>query len=181
MDVSEMFSDISAHFVRGMMFHDQMADYYDFLQLRGYKRCHEYHFKAESCNYRKLHRYYLNHYNKLIPETRVDDPQAIPDSWYKYARSDVDTQTKKNAISTALDKWVEWESDTKSMLERVYCELINLGEVATAMFIEEFIKDVDCELKYAERKRLDLMSIGYDMTYILEEQKRLHDKYKAML
>ena len=181
MTVTEIFSELSAHFVKGLMFHEQMANYYDFLQLEGYKYCHEYHFKAESNSYRKLNRYYLNHYNKLIPESRVEDPKVIPDNWYRYSRSDVDIQTKKNAIKTAMDKWVDWETDTKETLERMYCELLDLNEISTAIFISKFIEDVDCELKWAERKRLDLMSVDYDMTYILEQQKRLHDKYKSML
>ena len=181
MTVEEIFSALSAHFIKGLMFHDQMANYYDFLQLRGYKRCHEYHFKAESCNYRKLNRYYLNHYNKLILESRVDDPKVIPDNWYKYSRIDVDVTTKKNAVATAMSKWVEWETETKETLERMYGELLDLNEISTAIFLQEFIKDVDCELKWAERKQLDLMSVDYDMTYIMEQQKKLHDKYKSML
>ena len=181
MTESEIFSGLASHMVKGMMFHAQMADYYDFLQLRGYKRCHEYHFKAESCNYRKLNRYYINHYNKLIEEERVDDPNVIPESWYNYTRMDVDMQTKRTAVKTAITKWVKWERETKQKFEEAYSELCAQDHVASALFIKEFIKDVDCELKYAERKHIDLMSVDYDMPYILGEQKALHDKYKKML
>ena len=181
MEVNEIFKTLSAHFIKGMMIHDAMANYYDFLSLRGYKRCHEYHFKKESCSYRKLNRYYLNHYNKLIEEERVDDPNIIPESWYKYSRTDVDMQTKKNAIKSGIQKWVSWERETKEKLQDAYIELLDKNEIATAMFIKKFIKDVDCELKYAERKHLDLMAVDYDMTYIIGEQKVIHDKYKAML
>lgn len=178
MEVNEIFSALSAHMIKGMMIHDQLANYYDFLSLRGYKRCHEYHFKKESCGYRKLNRYYLNHYHRLIGEERVDDPKIIPESWYKYSRSDVDMQTKKNAIKSGMQRWVSWEKETKEKLQDVYLELLDKGEIATASFINKFIKDVDRELKYAERKMLDLSSVDYDMTYILEEQSVLHDKYK---
>ena len=181
MEPNEIFSNISAHFIKGLMFHDQMANYYDFLQLRGYKRCHEYHFKAESCNYRKLNRYYINHYNKLIEEQRVDDPKVIPESWYKYKREDVDIQTKRQAIKSAMFKWVSWERETKEKLQQAYMQLIDENEVASAIFIGKFIEDVDCELKWAERKYIDLSSVDFDMTYILGEQKKLHDKYKSML
>ena len=181
MTLDEIFSELSAHFIKGLMFHDQMSNYFDFLQLQGYSRCHEYHFKAESNNYKKLNRYYLNHYNKFIPEQRVEDPNVIPDSWYKYSRFDVDVTTKKNAVGSAINKWVSWERSTKELLERMYCELLDLNEISSAIFLQDFIKDVDDELKYAERKHLDLVSVDYDMTYILEEQKKIHDKYKSML
>ena len=44
MTIEEIFGRISQHMIRGMMTHDQLASYYDFLGLRGYKRCHEYHY-----------------------------------------------------------------------------------------------------------------------------------------
>ena len=181
MTVSEIFSELSAHFIKGMMLHDQTANYYDFLQLRGFKRCHEYHFKVESCSYRKLNRYYINHYHQLIPESKDDNPDIIPNTWYKYSRFDVDVQTKKNAIKTAMDKWVSWEKSTKEKLEGYYCELLDLNEISTAIFLTQFIEDVDCELKWAERKQLDLMSVDYDMSYIMEQQRKMHDKFKSML
>ena len=40
MTVDEIFSKLSGHMIKGLMIHDQMSDYYDFLSLRGYKRCH---------------------------------------------------------------------------------------------------------------------------------------------
>ena len=35
------------------------------------------------------------------------------------------------------------------------------------------------ELKRLERIITDLISAGYDMVYVVESQKKLHDKYKA--
>lgn len=181
MEVSEIFSELSAHFIKGLMLHDQMADYYDFLSLRGYKRCHEYHFKAESCNYRKLHRYYLNQYNKLIKEIRVDDPKVVPDSWYNYYRKDVDVNTKRNSIKAAISRWVDWEEDTLAKLCNAQRDLYDLSEVASALFLDEFIKDVECELKHAKRKLIELSDVEFDLSYILQEQKCIHDKYKKKL
>ena len=181
MTVQEIFSELSAHCVRGMMVHDQMADYYDFLSLRGYKRCHEYHFKKESANYRKLHRYYLNHYNGLIGEEQIDNPDIIPPGWYRYTRFDVEPNTKRNAIKDGFSKWVEWEKETKSKLESACNTLYEMSEVSAAMFVKEMLKDVNCELKEAQRKHIELMSVEYDLSYVYAEQKRIHDKYKKML
>ena len=181
MTVEEIFKQISAHMIKGLMIHDQLADYYDFLSLRGYKRCHEYHYKIENASYRKLHRYYLNHHNRLIPEERIDNPNIIPESWYKYKRQDVDASTKKNAVSTGMNKWVEWETETKDILSKAYTDLMQIEEEASALFIAELIKDVDCELKYAKRKQIDLNVIDYNIEYILQEQTCIHDKYKKLL
>lgn len=163
------------------MIHDQMADYYDFLSLRGYKRAHEYHYQKENCMYRKLHRYYLNHYNKLIMEEQIDNPHVIPESWYKYMRQEVDVNTKRNSVKLGIDKWIEWETDTKEELSNAYNNLISMGEIAGALFVSDLLKEVDCELKYAHRKQLELNAVDYNIEYILQEQKRIHDKYKRKL
>lgn len=181
MAYSEIFSDLSAHFIKGMMVHDQMANYYDFLSLKGYKRCHEYHFKKESCSYRKLNRFFINHYNKLIMEKSVSDPNIIPESWYRYSRDEIDVQTKKNAVKNGLEQWIRWETETLTKLQQAQLDLYDDGEVASALFINKFIKNVECELKDAKKKQIELAAVEYDMSYILGEQKRIHDEYKSML
>ena len=81
MNSEELFAKISAHMVKGIMFHAQMADYYDFLGLRGYKRMHEYHYFEESMMFRALHRYYINNYCKLHQKPYFFVPFQ-PDSFF---------------------------------------------------------------------------------------------------
>ena len=181
MAVEDIYKDLSTHMIKGVMIHEQMADYYDFLSLRGYKRCHEYHMFSEMKMLRKLHRYCLNHYNRLIEEDNFENPDIIPSSWYRYTRQDVDANTKRNAVKSGIEKWVAWESDTKKLYEKSYHELMELGEVAAANELSCFVCDVDRELKCAQRKHLDLMSADYSMEYILFDQDMLHDKYKEKM
>ena len=68
MTVDQIFSEVSAHMIEGLMIHSQLSDYFNFLGLKGYAKCHKYHFFEESCNYKKLSWYYLTHYNKIIAE-----------------------------------------------------------------------------------------------------------------
>lgn len=181
MNREELFAKISAHMIKGIMFHAQMADYFDFLGLRGYKRMHEYHYFEESVMLRKLHRYYVNNHCKLIPEASTENPHAIPENWLRYYREEVDNNTKRNAIKTAFTQWVDWENGTLKMYEKAYCEFIELDDIATAMFIKGFMEKVQNELKYARRKLLDLKSIDYDMPIIVSKQKEIHDCYKDKL
>ncbi len=181
MTVEDVFSNISTHMIRGIMIHEQLANYYDFLGLKGYKRCHEYHYLCESVNYRKLHRYYINHFNKLIPEKDIENVSLIPMSWYRYKRDDVDTNTRRNAVKTGIESWVAWESETKDMYEKAYKDLFEMGEVAAALKIACFLDDADRELKHANRKHVHLLSIDYDSIAIAEEQCQIHDKYERMV
>ena len=181
MTVEEIFSNLSAHMIKGLMIHDQMANYYDFLGLHGFKRCHEYHYHKESTAYRELCGYYINHYSKLVPEKRIEDPNIIPDSWYKYSRQDVDINTKRNAVKEGIEKWVAWERETKKLYQDSYIELLDANEIDAAAFIEKMICDVSRELKHSERKHIYYMSANFDMSVILPEQKCMHDKYKKKL
>lgn len=181
MEVHEIFSELINHSIQGLMFHDQMANYYKFLGLDGYAECHEYHFLKETCGYRKLQKYFICHYNKLVPETRFDNPDVIPDSWYNYTRQDVDAATKKNAVKSGLTEWVAWETTTKDLYQRMYKELYDLGEIATAMFIQEYIQDVTEEHAKAQGYLLDKMAIGFNIDSMIAEQKSKHKKYKKRL
>lgn len=177
MTVEEIFKNISSHMIKGIMVHEQMSDYYDFLNLHGYKRMHEYHMHCEMKSMRKLHRYFLNHFNRLIEEDTIENPDVIPSSWYRYTRQEVDANTKRNAVKSGIEKWVAWEEETKDLYEKMYNELLSLGEVAAAKKISCFIHDVDCELKWAQRKHINLVSSDYSMAYILGQQDYLHDWY----
>lgn len=181
MTVDEIYGELGAHMIKGLMVHDQLANYYEFLGLCGYKRCHEYHYMHESCEYRKMCSYVITHHNKLVPQMPVDDPKVIPDSWYRYTRQDVDSNTKKNAVKNGLNVWVEWEKETKALYEKAYKDLMDMGEVAGACYVRCLIKDVDHELKKAEKYQLNKKAVDYDMVYIIEEQRELHCKYKDML
>lgn len=181
MTVEEIFSAAGAHMVAGLMLHSQMSDYYGFLGLKGYQKCHKYHYFSENANYKSLGEYYLTHYNKIIIDTRVDDPGIIPESWFKYSRQDVNVTTRKNAIQTGMERWVQWERDTKHLYEQFYQELISLREISSAYKMAEYIQDVSEELAQAEQKYLELKAMDYDISVIIDNQEDIYKKYKKKL
>ena len=177
MTAAEIFSAISAHQVSGLMLHEQMADYYDFLGLRGYKRLHEFHYFSEAVSMRSVHRYFINHFGKLVPGSHPANPAAIPSGWFNYGRFDVDFNTKRRAIKDGFTKWRDWEAATKKLYEESYKSLCDLGEIAAATKIRQLIEDVDQELKCAERMKLDLDAIDYNLSVIVPCQAAIHDEY----
>lgn len=181
MELTEMYGKLAAHQIKGMMVHEQMANYYDFLGLKGYKECHEYHFLKETMGYRQLNRYFIEHHNKLIPSMQVDDPEIIPENWYDHEQADVDSTTRKNAVKAGLTKWVEWEKETKELYQQMYGELCDLGEVASAMFVQKYVQDVDNEYAMAQGYLLNKEAIGFDMSVITAEQKKKHHKYAKLI
>lgn len=176
MNAGEVFSKISHRQVIALMFHEQMADYFDFLNLHGYKRMHEYQYLSESIDMRLTHRYYINHYNQLVPLYPTENPKALPAAWHEQTRFDV--KNKKELAISSFEKWQTWESETKSFLSDMYIALQQQKDVAGACFVVELIKDVDVELKGINRHLLELKSAD-TVDYILEIQGDLHQEYKS--
>ena len=156
MDVSEIFARLKQHALEGMVFHDCMVRYFDFLALDEHKGRHKCRYEEETEGYRKLCDYYMSHYNELIPEQPMNRPDVIPESWYRYSRMDVDSGTRNNAIRVASGKWVDWERETKTLYEEMCKELMDMGEIASAIFVSRMVKDVNHELAEAERHHIDL-------------------------
>ena len=179
--VEAIFSEINARMIAALMFHDQMADYFDFLGLKGYKRLHEYQYFAESLERKKLNQYYINHHNKLIPDTYTGQVAVIPDNWQTANRISVGKSTKQKGIEDGFNQYHDWEAETKSLYEHYSSRLREMGAVADAIMVEKLVEDVDNELKKLEKIIVDLISSGYDMVYITESQQRIHDKCKAKM
>lgn len=174
----DIFAEISARQVAALMVHDYMASFFDFLGLRGYKRLHEYQFYSEGRSYRKTNRYYINHHSRMIPEPG-SRPEFSRTPLHTASRMSVGKSTKQKAVEDCMTEWQKWESETKELYEHYAKEMMDQGMIADALFIEDLVADTNEELKKADRLVIDLISAGYDMTYIMESQKEIHDKYKA--
>lgn len=177
MTANETFSKISSHLIEGMMLHDKMADYYDFIGLMGFKRIHEYRFLKDAAELRGVHRYFINHFNMLVPDKAVSQDWSIPMSWMEHVREDVGTETKRNAVISGMEKWKLWEHDTKRLYEQCYVELCDINEVAAACKVKELVSDADMTSKCADRLYIKLKGMDYDMPTIYILQDEIHSEY----
>lgn len=178
MELSEVYKNMSSHMIRGLMLHDELTKIFDYLNLDGYSALHKHNYEHENDNYRKLNKYYINHHNKLIQEENIDYKSIIPPNWYNYYKQDVDDNTKRNAVKTYMQKWVDWEKYTKQFYEKCFKDLFDEGNVASACFVNCFIQDVDDELKKAERYVITCEMLNYDLPWIISEQERIKKKYE---
>lgn len=176
--VEEIYAEINSRMIAALMFHSQMADYFDFLGLRGYKRLHEYQYVSEGKERCELNRYYINHHNRMIPDRYEGSVQMIPEGWKNANRISVGKSTKQKAVEDGFNEYRQWESDTKALYEKYAVTLRDDGHIADALRVEMLVDDVDGELKCLERMLVDLISAGYDMVYIVESQNSIHDRYK---
>lgn len=177
MTVEEIFGLIAQHMIKGMMVHVQLSDYFNFIGLKGYAKCHEYHYYEESKNYRDLVNYYMRHYNKIVLDLPVENPHIIPDDWSQFTRYEVSSTVRKNAVISGFDKWLDWELKTKKTYNNYCKELYNLNEIASMTKIKEYVEDVDEEIAEGHDKILGLKTVDYDIFEIYEEQEKLEKKF----
>ena len=181
MTLEEIYSELNAHMIKGLMVHDQMASYYCFLHLKGYAKCHTCHYMEESISYTKLKEHYLRHHRRLIKTKAIDDPKIIPNSWYAYEEKDIDATTKRNAVKTGLEKWIEWEQGTVNLYSKMYKELFALGEIDDAKYIECLLHDAQEELCDAESMYIDKKTVDFDISSIISDQKIKLKEYEKKI
>lgn len=113
----------------------------------------------------------------MIKEEEFERKEIVPSNWYKYTKIDVDANNKRSTIRDIMKKWVDWEQDTKKLLESSYTQLYELGEINGAAYVLEMVQEVSEELAAANACQIDLESIGYDLVYIIDIQNNLYKKY----
>lgn len=177
MTIEEVFTKMASHILDGVMIHEQLVHYHNFLHLPGYAAFHTERCLEESAGYMRLYKYYINHYGKLIPNVRVVQTDVIPKTWYSHSKKDIDSSTFRSSVKSGLEMWVKWEKETQKLYQELYAELIKLGEIASAKFISEYICDVTNELSEAERYYLNKKIRDYDINDIMDEQEKFRDSH----
>lgn len=177
MTIEEIFARLCAHMHKGLMVHEQTMMMFQFLNLRGYSKCHEYHYFEESYALKRLQEYYLRNCNKLIEEVEVEKSSVVPNGWYKYERADVDINTKRAAVKDLMQHWVNWETETIQLLTTCYEELWEQKQYAAAAQIKERLEDTSAELMRAREEYINLEMLGYNLEVILPAQDEMYRKY----
>lgn len=178
MTIKEIYEKIIEHQISGIMFHEQASKMLDFLGFRGLKRWQEYRYFAESAEMRSINRYVINHHSMMVSEGKPKDPELIPMSWYAYKREEVDNRTKQSALKDFFSRLKEWETETKHLYCDMYKEACAENNIADAIKIKELVEGVDKELKHIDKMHLEYKTVDFDLSYIMEQQWYLKDKYK---
>ena len=197
-DVQQLYSELINRMKQGIEMHEQLSDYYGFLNLPGYQKCHEYQMLCELLTYQKAKNMYMKEYNQLVQPlnmmngitnlsnmsnnntntpTNLNYTNVIPNQWYNHTRYDVDANTKRNAVRDGFKRWIDYEKDTKQFLIKMGEQLEQKNEREAARKLDYLIDHVEKEIEHAEEALMSLENSGYDMNYILQQQEPLKAKY----
>ena len=181
LEPKQLYGMLESHMVEGVMFHNDMSDYFNFIGLCGFKRIHEYQFYEENKNRRLLVRKVMDVHNILIPHMEVETKEYIPKDWYKYTRMNIDDTIIPKLTRSAWKAYKEWEEETKELYESIACSFMEKGMIVDYSMIVCYIQDVQKELKNIYKMCERLNDVAYDPVYIMEIQGKLHEKYKNKL
>ena len=181
MTYDEIFSALITRQKKALDFHSQLHIIFRFIGLNGFSRLHEYQYYEESKMYNKIIKYFIKSHNKLIRELPTESLNEIPTDWYNASRDNVTPAIINQYTNKEFQAYVKWETDTLMELKQHASDLLELGEVKDFKFVCCMINDVSCELEKAKRLYYKLASTGFDVQYIQELQKELHDKYKEKM
>lgn len=181
MQTGDVFEKIRARLLAGVMFHADMANYFAFLNLRGFEKMHEYHFLSEAAELRKVERYFIEHFNGLIPQSQPDKVAVIPDFMYSHTRSEMSADAKRRSVRDGMVKWIDWETGSRKLYKECYTELCNMGEISASIMARDLVCDVDEELRHANNLVLTLEGVSYYMGDISSMQDKLYEKFEGKL
>lgn len=174
----EVYMALDEQMCRGICFHEQLADYFCFLGLQGFKRMLEYQYMKECADKRKLHKRYIDMHHKIIPVQQVQSPVFIPKDWSRYTTKDIDDSVVPKFVRSALNAYADWEEKAKAVYEEQCEMLMKMNMVSDYEYIKTLVGDVEKELKKIHRMIERLNGTGYDVNMIHGMQDKYHEKYK---
>lgn len=173
-----VYNTLNEHMCKGIAFHEQLADYFCFLGLDGYKKMLEYQYMKECSEKRDLHRRYIEVHQKILPVKQVTIPVFIPSDWSRYTTEDIDDTVVSKFVRAALKEWKNWEEKTKELYEEQCDILMRANLISDYEFVKDLIVDVEKEIKKVSRIMESLNGTGYDATMIHGQQDKYNRTYK---
>lgn len=148
--------NIGAH---GEMWHHAHMLWAQSIGLQGHKRLNRYEAAHDRAQYICIQNYSLDMFGEII----------TPDWNY--------TVTAPADLPGYLEGYVDWENSVYTRLGAISAQLSAGGFICEAELVNNGLPRK--ELEQARRMLTEYALSGWDMTYILEADKRLHDKIKA--
>lgn len=174
----EAYGLLDEQMCKALDFHSQLADYFCFLGLQGFKRMAEFQFMKECAEMRKMHRRYIDHHGKILPVKDVRKSSFIPQSWSQYTTKDIDDSMLSKFTKLALESWHEWEKEGKEIYEDICDMLMDAGLHSDSEYVKDLLEGAEKECKKVMRLIEKLNGTGYDVTSVHGMQDKYHEKYK---
>lgn len=167
----------------GVAFHNEMADYYDFLCLEGFVCLHKYQFIEEAENLRNMKHFYIDYYKTVPAMAKIENKiSIIPQDWSKHESTEITSTSLKSLTKTSLELYLNWEKETSKLYQECLKELKEEDCLAEYYEVLELNEDVEKEICEIKNLMIDLQMVDYDCKEIKNLQYKLkkdHKKHKC--
>lgn len=172
MTVHEIYTALANRMVGAMMIHSQLVQIFAFVDLLPDMRKQESQLQEETHGYSELNKYFIQHHHNVLVADNPPQVDILNLPILKNASNELSSEDKSRLIQYGLNEWINWERKSKILYEDSYRNLVEISEVASADFISRFIRDVDLELKEAEKLYRVREAVNWDLGTIYDKQAR---------
>ncbi len=161
--------NVGKQLLKGVMFHAEMADVFQFLGLNGFYKWQIEQQQEELCELQKFKKDILKKYHKLINLQGAEfSEKLIPSEWYNRSSLEVTQTDIANTLKRVFDEYIKWEENAKKTLAN------ESAQIDDKQAIERIIKNIECELITVEELRQKLQVTSFSPIFI----QILQEKYK---
>lgn len=173
MTLHEIYSALGNRMIGAMMIHSQLVQIFAFVDLLPDMRKQESQLQEETHGFSELCKYYIQHHHNILVADNPPQIDILNNSLFNKITDELTTEDKKYIIKYGMQEWIEWEKQSKILYEDCYRNLVDISEVASAEFVMRFVRDVDLELKEAERIFRVREGINWNLDTIYDKQSRV--------
>ena len=173
MTLHEIYSALGNRMVGAKMLHSQLVQIFAFVDLLPDMRKQESQLQEETHGYSELCKYFIQHHHNVLVANNPPQIDILNLGILKKSSDELTTEDKMYIIKYGMQEWIEWEKQSKILYEDCYRNLVDISEVASAEFVMRFVRDVDLELKEAERIFRVREGINWNLDTIYDKQSRV--------
>lgn len=164
MDCKEAMLSVIRRQAEGLMYHDEMVDYYTFLNLGVLKDVHKKQAKEELSNLRKTKCDFITTFF-VLPVYTATDPKAIPADWKTKTTADVDEPSLKVLIKSSLNDYFNWEDQTCEIYKHAASTLKENMNFPLYRKVCDLIEEVENEKQKIKNLMTEAITCGYHPGY----------------
>lgn len=145
----EIFESLAIRQLQGTIFHSDMADYYNLLDLKQYANFHNNQFLEENETYRKIKNYFIKKYHVALIINNITFPKNIIINIQNDSiKNDLTNYDTLNLlIKQSLNEYKKWEEETYSIYNELSNKLFEKECFDDYCFIKNIIRDVKEEIE----------------------------------
>lgn len=161
MNVMDIISAAVRHMVEGLMFHDQMMQFFLYLGMPGLARLQEKRYLDESRAMADLQKYAIRAYGMIASDSGTSARDYIPSTWRDSPRNLVDLRGTEDA-RVALETWEGWEADTKKLYSQLYFQAGEVRDAGASEKMAELVRGVDKEHRFVSELVARARAVDHD-------------------